>query len=110
MPVNFLSGVFADSAEGSISEQAGGRITLGQAALSAYGFLFRQGGQVLRALILPVTAAGLVLYTSLGFYLSELLSFLGSPNPRVASLALGTLAAGFFLSLFFYSMAVVAVS
>ena len=81
-----------------------------QAALSAYGFLFRQFGDVLRAVILPVTAAGLVLYCSLGFYLSELLSFLDTPDPKVASLALGTLAAGFFLCLFFYAMAAVAIS
>src|SRR5262249_7852298 len=98
-----------DSVDGSKSGRSDDHVTLIRAALSAYGFLLHQFGQLLRAMILPVTAAGLVLYISLGFYLSELLSFLGSPNPRVASLALGTLAAGFFLSLFFYSMSVVAV-
>jgi hypothetical protein len=84
--------------------------TVVQAASFAYGILLHRSDQVLRAVLLPITVAGLVLYCSLGFYLSELLSFLDSPDPRVASLALGTLAAGFFLCLFFYAMAAVGIS
>jgi len=63
-----------------------------------------------RLLVLPIVAAGLVLYVCMSLYLSELLQFLGAPNPRVASFALGILAAGIFLSLFCYAIAVVSIT
>jgi hypothetical protein len=100
----------ARSLEDSEIERSSETAGLRDATYAAYGLLVRDFGSVLRAIILPVTAAGLVLYWSIGFYLSELLFFLGSPDARVASLALGTLAAGLFVSLFFYAMAAVAVS
>ena len=89
---------------------AGGRAAHGVSALSvaafAYSFLFRHFWLVLRVLLIPIFTAGLVLYVCLSAYISELLLFLGSPGPQVASVALGTLAAGIFLSLFCYSIAV----
>ena len=64
---------------------------------------------MLRLLLPSILAAGLVLYVCLGSYISELLLFLESPAPRIASVALGILAAGIFLSLFCYSVAASAV-
>jgi hypothetical protein len=75
-------------------------------AAFAYRFLFSRFWLLLRVLLLPILAAGLVLYICLRAYISQLLLFLGSPGPQVASIALGTLAAGIFLSLFCYSLAV----
>jgi hypothetical protein len=89
---------------------AGDTAPSGVSALSvaafAYEFLFRRFGLMLRVLLLPIFTAGLVLYVCLSAYISELLLFLASPGPQVASVALGTLAAGIFLSLFCYSLAV----
>jgi hypothetical protein len=81
-----------------------------EAAFFAYKFLLRQFGLAARLLLLPMTAAGLVLYTSLKIYLSQLVLFLHSPDPRVASFALGVLACGLFVSLFCYAVAVVAIT
>jgi hypothetical protein len=78
-------------------------------AALAYSFLFRRFGLMLRVLVLPIFAAGLVIYICLSAYISDLLLFLRSPGPQVASVALGTLGAGIFLSLFCYSLAVSAV-
>jgi len=75
-------------------------------AAFAYRFLFSRFWMLLRVLLLPILAAGLILYICLRAYISGLLLFLAMPGPRVASVALGTLAAGIFLSLFCYSLAV----
>src|SRR5437588_10208854 len=82
-----------------------GRISALGAALFAYKFFVQRFWSVLRLLALPIIAAGLVLYVCISLYLSELLRFLGAPDPRVASFALGILAAGIFLSLFCYAIA-----
>ena len=84
-------------------------ISIFAVAAFAYDFLFRRFWSLLRLLVLPILAAGFILYVCLSSYISELLLFLGSPAPRVASVALGTLAAGIFLSLFCYSVAASAV-
>jgi hypothetical protein len=76
------------------------------AARDAYKFFFQHFWKILRLILLPVIAAGLVLYIALSGYLAELISFLKTPNSRTASLALGTLAAGLFVSLFCYAVAV----
>ena len=78
-------------------------------AAFAYGFFIRRFWLIARLTLVPVSAAGIALYVFLSSYISELLLFLGSPAPRVASVALGMLAAGLFLSLFCYSVAVSAV-
>jgi hypothetical protein len=87
-----------------------GRVSAFAAALFAYKFFVHRFWSVLRLLALPIIAAGLVLYVCISLYLSELLRFLGAPDPRVASFALGMLAAGIFLSLFCYAIAVAAIS
>ncbi len=86
------------------------RVSALAAAIFAYKFFFHRFWSVLRLLALPIIAAGLVLYVCISLYLSELLRFLGTPDPRVASFALGILAAGIFLSLFCYAIAVAAIS
>src|SRR6266567_3139398 len=86
------------------------RVSALAAAIFAYKFFFHRFWSVLRLLALPIIAAGLVLYVCISLYLSELLQFLGAPNPRVASFALGILAAGIFLSLFCYAIAVTAIT
>ena len=78
-------------------------------AAFAYGFFIHRFLLMVRLLALPILTAGLILYVCLSSYISELLLFLGSPAPRVASVALGMLAAGIFLSLFCYSVAVSAI-
>jgi len=76
----------------------------------AYAFLGYRLGPALRLLWLPLLLAGVTLYISLSGYLADLLLFLGAPNPKLASRALGTLAAGIVLALFFYTNAVVSVT
>ena len=87
-----------------------GRVSALSAALVAYKFFIHRFWAVLRLLALPIIAAGVVLYVCVSLYLSELLRFLGAPDPRVASFALGILAAGIFLSLFCYAIAVAAIT
>lgn len=86
------------------------RVSALAVALFAYRFFVHRFWSVLRLLALPIIAAGLVLYVCVSLYLSELLRFLGAPDPRVASFALGILAAGIFLSLFCYAIAVAAIT
>lgn len=88
------------------SEQASRRASALGVALDAYKYLVRNFWPLSGLLLLPILAAGLVLYVTLSWYLSGLLLFLETPDPRIASLALGSLAAGLFLALFCYSMAV----
>src|SRR5258708_6471271 len=86
------------------------RVSAFAAALFAYKFFVHRFWSVLRLLALPIIVAGLVLYVCVSLYLAELLRFLGAPDPRVASFALGILAAGIFLSLFCYAIAVAAIT
>jgi hypothetical protein len=86
------------------------RVSAVAAAFFAYKFFVHRFWSVLRLLALPIIGAGLVLYVCISLYLSELLRFLGAPDPRVASFALGMLATGIFLSLFCYAIAVAAIS
>jgi hypothetical protein len=86
------------------------RVSAFAVAVFTYRFFVRRFWSVLRLLALPIIAAGLVLYVCVSLYLSELHRFLGAPDPRVASFALGILAAGIFLSLFCYAIAVAAIS
>jgi len=87
-------------------ERGTNRVSIFGAALVAYKIFFGRFWSALRLLLLPMLAAGLVLYISLSAYLAELLLFLETQSSRVASLALGSLAAGIFLSLFCYAIAV----
>ena len=86
------------------------RVSAFAAALFSYKFFVRRFWSIVRLVVLPMAGAGLVLYVCISMYLSELLQFLGTPNPRVASFALGILAAGIFLSLFCYAIAVTAIT
>ena len=86
------------------------RVAIFAVARDTYTFFFRNLWLIVRLAFVPIIAAGLVLYVSLNRYLADLLLFLENHNPRVASLALGTLAGGLFLSLFCYAIAVSAIS
>jgi len=76
----------------------------------AYSFLGYRLGTTLGLLWLPFLLAGVTLYACLSGYLTDLLLFLSAPNPKLASRALGTLAAGIVLSLFLYTSAIVSVT
>jgi hypothetical protein len=84
--------------------------SIAEAASFAYGFFFRQFRETLTVALFPFCLAGLLLYAFLNGYLSKLLLFLSAPNPHAASLGLGLLAAGIFLSLFCYTVAIAAVA
>jgi hypothetical protein len=88
----------------------GNRVSALAAAGSAYGFFLRRFGQILRLLMLPILAACFTFYIGFDAYLAELKLFLESENPRVASLALGSLAAGIFVPLFCLAIGVGAIS
>jgi len=105
--VNTQSAVVGETALSKTS--ASDSVSVFEAAAFAYGFFVRRFLLIVRLLALPILTSGLILYVCLGSYISELLLFLGSPAPRVASVALGMLAAGIFLSLFCYSVAVSAI-
>jgi hypothetical protein len=110
LPVNFRIALSSGQTAAILADYSADRVSAFAAARFAYRFFFRQFGIVVRLLLLPIIAAGLVLYACLDSYLAELLRFLASPNPRVATLALGVLAAGIFLPLFFYAAVVAAAS
>lgn len=107
---NIRRALFDSQRKPSLIEEKANRVSAIEAASSAYKLLFRHFWTIAQLLLLPIAAAGLVLYICLSAYLSELVLFITSPNPHVASLALGILAAGLFLSLFCYAVAVAAVS
>lgn len=75
----------------------------------AYRFLYRRFLSLVKDLAVPVAGMAVVGYLSLSAYLSELLMYISSGDPRSASLALGSLAAGIFISMFCASVAVSAV-
>jgi hypothetical protein len=80
------------------------------AATLAYSFLIREFSQLVGLLVVPSVATALVLYLSLKAYLAQLIAFISSGDPRAASLALGALAAGVFLSIFFAAIAIASVT
>src|SRR5205085_2663810 len=110
LPVNFRIAMFSEQTGAILADHSADRVSAFAAALFAYRCFFRQFWIIVRLLSLPIIAAGLVLYACLDSYLTDLLRFLASPNPRIATLALGVLAAGIFLPLFFYAAAVAAAS
>ena len=108
--MNIGTAFFGNGTAAPAGSPPANRISAFEGALFAYKFFIRQFRPAVRSVLLPISAAGLVLYLSLSTYLAELLTFLEFPNARVASLALGTLAAGLFLSLFCYAIAVTAIA
>src|SRR5258705_13368777 len=103
---NSLLGIGMSPAHNAASER---QCSILEAAFFAYGVLFRRFGETLRAAWFSFFLAALLLYTFLNGYLSKLLLFMSAPNSHVASLGLGFLAAGIFLSLFCYTVAIAAV-
>ncbi len=85
------------------------RLTAVTAAALSYRFLFCEFTQLVRLLIVPGIATALVLYFSLKSYLAQLIAYISSGDPRAASLALGALAAGVFLSIFLAAVAIASV-
>jgi hypothetical protein len=81
-----------------------------EAVRFAYSFLGYRPGTMLRLLWLPFLLAGVTLYVCLSGYLTDLLLFLSAPSSKLASRALGTLAAGIVLALFLYTSAIVSVT
>jgi hypothetical protein len=81
-------------------------LTAVAAAALVYGILIQKFRQILRLLLVPAFATALVMYFSLKAYLAELIAFIPSGNPRAASLALGALTAGIFLSIFLAAVAI----
>lgn len=76
------------------------------AASFSYGFLFRKFRPLVQLVVAPFVATGVVLYASLWAYVSELIAFISTGDARAASVALGALAAGLFLCVFFVAIAV----
>jgi hypothetical protein len=76
------------------------------AASRSYAVLFREFRPLAQLLLAPLAATGLVIYASLWAYVSELIAFISSGDARAASVALGALAAGIFLCVFFVAIAV----
>src|SRR5690242_8999643 len=75
-------------------------------AAAAYGFFLRHITVLLRILLLPFLAFAAVLYLSIRAYLSELVVFISSSDPRAASVALAALTAGIMLTVFCAAVAV----
>lgn len=80
------------------------------AASRSYAFLFREIRPLAQLLLAPLAATGVVIYASLWAYVSELIAFISSGDARAASVALGALAAGIFLCMFFVAIAVSSVT
>jgi hypothetical protein len=94
----------------ALAERRRARLSIGGPLAFAFGVLVRRWGQLLRVAWVPLLLAAGVLYASLDGYLSELQTFGGAPDPRVAGIALGELAAGIFGSLVLFSMFAVSVT
>lgn len=86
------------------------RISALHASSFAYAFLARRLAAVIRVCLIPATAVAIVQYVSLRAYLSELMSFISSGDPRAASEALGALSAGLLITAFILAVAVSAVA
>lgn len=80
------------------------------AAYRSYAVLFRDFRPLVKLLVAPVAATGVVIYASLWAYVSELIAFISSGDARAASVALGALAAGIFLCMFLVAIAVSSVT
>ena len=87
-----------------------GQISVMEAARFSYRFLFERFWTALSLLWFPLLLAEVSIYACLMGYFEHLLIYLANPDPRVASLALGLLAASVFLALFFWSIAVAAIT
>jgi len=86
------------------------RLTAVCAASMAFKFAVRKFPQLVRISLAPVAAIAVVQYVSLWVYLSELVTFIVSGDPRTASVALGALTAGLFISVFISAVAVSAIA
>ena len=86
------------------------RVTPLRAASLAYKFAVRKFPQLVRISLAPTAAISAVQYMSLRAYMSELTAFIASADPRAASVALGALTAGLFVSVFISSVLVSAVA
>ncbi len=86
------------------------RVSALSAASFAYTFLGRRLAAVVRLCLIPFVAVAIVQYVSLRAYLSELMAFISSGDPRVASLALGALSAGLFITVFILAVAISAIA
>ena len=86
------------------------RLSAVTAANLVFGIVVREFWPLLRVLLLPSSATAVVLYLSLKAYLLKLIAFIPSGNPQTASLALGALAAGVFLSMFLAAVAISSVT
>ena len=87
-----------------------GQVSVMAAARFSYRFLFERFWTALSLLWFPLLLAQFSIYVCLMGYFEHLLIYLANPDPRVASLALGLLAASVFLALFFWSIAVAAIT
>lgn len=86
------------------------QVSVMEAARFAYRFLLHRFWSALGLLWFPLLLAEFSVYACLMGYFEQLLIYLATPDPKVASLALGLLAASVFVSLFFWSIAVAAIT
>jgi hypothetical protein len=86
------------------------RITALCAASLAYKFAVANLPQLVRISFAPIAAIAVVQYMSLRAYLSELMIFISTADPRAASVALGAITAGLFVSVFISSVVISAVA
>lgn len=93
-----------------MTEELPPRPTAVAAAFRSYAFLFREFRPLAQLLIAPLAATTVVVYASLWAYVSQLIAFISSGDARAASVALGALAAGIFLCMFFVAIAVSSVT
>ena len=98
--------------DGSLPSLHGGlpAASVMEAARFAYRLLLRKFWTVLSLVWLPLVLASVSLYVCVMGYFTELLRYLANPAPEIASLALGLLALGVFVALFFWSVAIAAVT
>lgn len=93
-----------------MADEYASRPTAVTAALLTYNLVFREFRPLARVVIAPLAATGAVLYASLWAYVSQLIAYISTGDARAASVALGALAAGVFLSMFFVAIAVSSVT
>lgn len=86
------------------------RLTVKQTLQFALQFVFREAGEILCRVALPMVTGGLALYAALYLYLLEYERYLVLPNDRAASLILGVATAGVLLTLFSHSVTTTAIT
>lgn len=86
------------------------RLTVKQTLQFALQFVFRDAGEILCRVALPMVTGGLALYAALYLYLLEYERYLVMPNDRAASLILGVATAGVLLTLFSHSVTTTAIT